>query len=164
MGYFIYTDGSARGNPGPGGAACLIDWAGQRTEISRGFRHTTNNRMELLAIIMALETAPATAEVVTLVSDSKYALDALSKRWIAGWVRRDWKTAQGAPVKNRDLWERLAPLVASRRMSYRWVKGHSSTPENNRCDFLAVCAATTGGLLIDGPYEASLPSSQKALT
>ncbi len=131
----IYTDGSCAGNPGPGGYAAIIDEDGERREITGGEPQTTNNRMELMAVIKALAslTEPSTVRVVT---DSQYVAKGM-KSWIHGWRRKGWKTASGAPVKNRDLWEELDRLASKHRMSWEWVRGHDGHPENELADTLA---------------------------
>ncbi|MEG0033763.1 MAG: ribonuclease HI [Mucinivorans sp.] len=145
----IYTDGSALGNPGAGGYGTVMISGPFRREISQGFRLTTNNRMELLSVIVALEAIKVAPAEVTIYSDSKYVVDAVEKRWVFGWEKKDFKDK-----KNPDLWRRF--LVIYRRHSVRfvWVKGHASNEENNRCDFLATTAARSGALLIDEQYEA----------
>jgi ribonuclease HI len=156
MAVIIHTDGACRGNPGPGGYAALIDDGTLKTEISRGYRWTTNNRMEIQSVIAALETIPA-GTPVQLFSDSQYLLNTLSKGWIAGWKRKGWINTAREPVKNRDLWEQLDLLVARHKMTYQWVRGHASNPLNNRCDELAVAAALGEKLEIDSAYEVSNP-------
>lgn len=130
----IWTDGSCLGNPGPGGWAALLTYGGHERELSGGAPETTNNRMELLGAIEALETLQRPCEV-ELWSDSKYVIDGITQ-WIAGWKRRAWKK-----VKNRDLWERLDEARARHSVEWRWVKGHSGDPHNERVDRLAVAAA-----------------------
>jgi ribonuclease HI len=161
MGIIVYTDGACRGNPGPGGCAAIIDRDSVKTELSSGYRWTTNNRMEIRSVIAALE-AIETGTPVLLVSDSQYVLNALSKDWIAGWKRKNWISTARAPVKNRDLWEHLDGLVANHVMTYKWVRGHASHPLNNRCDEMAVAAALGGVLAIDSGYEALNPCSINA--
>ena len=129
-----YTDGACSGNPGPGGWAAVIARDGTREEISGGAEHTTNNRMELTAVIEALRRVPADAPV-TVVTDSQYVMRGMTS-WVAGWRKRGWRTATGGPVLNRDLWETLAELVG-KRVSWEWVRGHSGHPENERVDQLA---------------------------
>ena len=160
MGIIIYTDGACRGNPGPGGCAAIIDDDNRQTELSCGYRWTTNNRMEIRSVIAALEVIE-TGAPVHLVSDSQYVLNALSKGWISGWKRKNWVTTAREPVKNRDLWEHLDGLIANHAMTYKWVRGHASHPLNNRCDEMAVAAALGGALAIDSEYEAinSFPGS-----
>ncbi len=170
-GVIVYTDGACRGNPGPGGYAAIVEDGGRKTELFRGYRWTTNNRMEIQSVIAALETIDP-AVPVRLFSDSQYVLNTLSKGWIAGWKRRDWISSARQPVKNRDLWEHLDRLVARRAMTYQWVRGHASHAENNRCDELAVIAALGQDLAIDSAYEAenpypkaaSIPASRPILT
>jgi len=131
----IYTDGSCEGNPGPGGYAAIVDIAGEREEITGGEPQTTNNRMEMMAIVEGLKAVrePSRIRVVT---DSQYVVNGM-KSWIHGWRRRGWKTAAGAPVKNKDLWERLSTLAQGHKVSWEWVKGHAGHPENERADTLA---------------------------
>lgn len=131
----IHTDGACLGNPGPGGWAALLRHGARERELSGGEPHTTNNRMELMAAIVALETLTGPC-AVTLVTDSQYVRQGITE-WLAGWVRRGWKTAGGDPVKNRDLWERLHAACARHRIDWRWVKGHSGDPDNDRVDELA---------------------------
>jgi ribonuclease HI len=148
----IHTDGACLGNPGPGGWAAVLVYGDTRKEISGGFSRTTNNRMEILAVIMALEALNRPSRG-TLYSDSKYFLDALNKGWLKNWKRNGWKTAAKKPVKNRDLWMRLDPLLQKHDLELKWVKGHSGDPENERCDELAKAAAMAAGLLPDPGYE-----------
>lgn len=141
----IYTDGACRGNPGPGGYGAVLKYRQHRKEISGGFRETTNNRMEIYAAIAALEQLIEPCEI-TLYSDSRYLVDAVSKRWLANWKRRGWIKADRQPVLNVDLWRRLEEAMAPHRLKFVWVRGHASNAENNRCDELAVAAATRGNL------------------
>lgn len=142
----IYTDGAARGNPdGPGGYGAVLlytDPSGKqyRKELSEGFAKTTNNRMELMAVIAALETLKRPCDV-TLYSDSKYVTDAFNQHWIDGWRKRGWTKADRKPVLNRDLWERLLAAAAPHRIRWIWVRGHNGNRENERCDALATTAA-----------------------
>ena len=131
----IHTDGACLGNPGPGGWAALLCWRGIERELSGGEAATTNNRMELMAAIAALETLKEPCTVV-LTTDSQYVRQGITE-WMAGWVRRGWKTSGGDPVKNRDLWERLHAAAARHEIDWRWVKGHAGHPENERVDQLA---------------------------
>ncbi len=131
----IHTDGACLGNPGPGGWAALLCWKGVERELSGGEAATTNNRMELMAAIAALEILKEPCDVV-LTTDSQYVRQGITE-WMAGWVRRGWKTAGGDPVKNRDLWERLHTAAARHAVDWRWVKGHAGHPENERVDQLA---------------------------
>ena len=131
----IHTDGACLGNPGPGGWAALLRWNGHEKTLSGGEAHTTNNRMELMAAIMALEATREHCHIV-LVTDSQYVRQGITE-WMPGWVRRHWKTAGGDPVKNRDLWERLHAAAQRHTVDWRWVRGHSGHPDNERVDALA---------------------------
>ncbi|MDR0906184.1 MAG: ribonuclease HI [Oscillospiraceae bacterium] len=132
----IYTDGACSGNPGPGGWGAVLLYGEKRREMSGGAPQTTNNRMELTGVIEALSVLTEPCEV-TLYSDSKYVTDAINKRWLDSWVRKNWRKADG-PVKNPELWQRLLPLLEMHRVSFVWVKGHAENENNNRCDELAV--------------------------
>ena len=147
----IYTDGACLGNPGPGGYGAVIDCNGERREISGGRKLTTNNRMELLAVIEALEILPQPS-IVSLVTDSRYVHDAIEKRWLASWIKKGWVNSERKPVKNQDLWQRMIPLIARHKVKFNWVRGHTGHPENERCDVLARNAATSRGLLADEGY------------
>jgi len=131
----IHTDGACLGNPGPGGWAALLRYGARERAVSGGEAQTTNNRMELMAAIVALETLTE-ACAVTLITDSQYVRQGITE-WMPGWVRRGWKTAGGDAVKNRDLWERLHAATQRHRIDWRWVKGHSGDPDNERVDVLA---------------------------
>jgi len=135
----IHTDGACLGNPGPGGWGALLRCAGRERELAGGEAHTTNNRMELMAAIMALEalTSPCT---VVLHTDSQYVQRGVGE-WLKDWIRRGWKTAAGQPVKNQDLWQRLSAAAAPHQVRWQWVKGHNGHPENERVDALARNAA-----------------------
>ena len=152
---FIYTDGAAKGNPGPGGygAVLLFNNKGEilRKELSEGFRRTTNNRMELLAVIRALEALKVAGIPVQIFSDSKYVVDAVEKGWLWGWQKKGFKDK-----KNPDLWQRYIPLHLKYKPKFNWVKGHAGNIENERCDVLAVQAAEGYNLPPDTGYEASL--------
>ncbi len=142
----IYTDGACLGNPGPGGWGALMrgllgEDGLMESEISGGESDTTNNRMELMAAIVALETVPETS-TVRLHTDSKYVKDGITQ-WITNWKHNGWRTANRKPVKNIDLWQRLDAAVARHEVSWHWIKGHSGHPENERADALAVAAAQT---------------------
>jgi ribonuclease HI len=139
----IYTDGACEGNPGPGGYAAIVDRGGKRTEITGKAQRTTNNRMELLAVIAALRTLdePASVRVVT---DSQYVANGM-RSWIHNWRKKGWKTASGSPVKNRDLWEELDKLAAKHRLRWEWIRGHDGHPENERADALARAAIHEAG-------------------
>ncbi|KAB7766283.1 ribonuclease HI [Xanthomonas maliensis] len=131
----VHTDGSCLGNPGPGGWAALLRYNGREKELSGGEATTTNNRMELMAAIMALEALTEPCQIV-LHTDSQYVRQGITE-WMAGWVRRGWKTAGGDPVKNRELWERLHAATQRHTIEWRWVKGHNGDPDNERVDVLA---------------------------
>lgn len=131
----VHTDGACLGNPGPGGWAALLRYRGRERELSGGESMTTNNRMELMAAIMALETLNEPCQVV-LHTDSQYVRQGITE-WINNWARRGWKTAAGEPVKNRDLWERLHAAAQRHSIEWKWVKGHSGDPDNERVDVLA---------------------------
>ena len=133
----VFTDGACSGNPAPGGWAAILQYGGAEKVLSGGAADTTNNRMELLGVISALEALKEPCRV-ELYSDSKYVIDALQKRWVWGWKQRGWIKSDKKPALNRDLWERLLPLVEKHEMVYHWIKGHAETEENNRCDQLAV--------------------------
>ena len=133
----IYTDGACSGNPGPGGWGAILEWQGHEKELSGGEAQTTNNRMELTAVLTALGLLkePCTVE---LYSDSKYVVDAIDKGWLYGWQKRDWIKSDKKPVLNVDLWQQLLPLLARHDVHLHWVKGHAENEKNNRCDQLAV--------------------------
>lgn len=133
----IYTDGACSGNPGPGGWGAILSYNGREKELSGGERQTTNNRMELTAVISALEALREPC-AVELYSDSKYVIDALSKGWAESWRKKNWIKSDKKPALNPDLWERLLGLTAVHTMRYHWVKGHADNEYNNRCDALAV--------------------------
>ena len=133
----LYTDGACSGNPGPGGWGAILSYNGVEKELSGGDANTTNNRMELLAVISGLEALKEPCRV-ELYSDSKYVIDGLSKGWAASWRKNGWRKADKKPALNPDLWERLLNLVEKNELSYHWVKGHADNPYNNRCDQLAV--------------------------
>jgi ribonuclease HI len=132
----IHTDGACSGNPGPGGWGAILEWNGHRKEIHGGERDTTNNRMEMTAAIKALEAIRRPGQDVVLITDSGYLRDGITK-WIHGWKRRGWKTADRKPVKNVDLWQALDTLAERHRIEWRWVKGHNGDPGNERADELA---------------------------
>ncbi len=144
----VYTDGAAQGNPGPGGYGAVLVSGPYRREISAGYRLTTNNRMELLAVITALEALKYGGCDVTVYSDSRYVVDAVEKGWVFGWERKDFKGK-----KNPDLWRRFLEAYRRHRERFVWVKGHAGVPENERCDMLAVAAARKPGLPADEGYD-----------
>ncbi len=133
----LYTDGACSGNPGPGGWGAILEFQGTEKELSGGEQETTNNRMELTAVIEGLAALKEPC-IVELYSDSKYVIDGLSKGWAESWRKNGWRKADKKPALNPDLWERLLELTKIHRLSYHWVKGHADNPKNNRCDQLAV--------------------------
>ena len=154
----MYTDGAARGNPdGPGGYGVVlhyIDKSGtlHEKELSAGYKKTTNNRMELLAVIRGLEALNRPCQV-TVYSDSKYVVDAFNQNWIDGWIRKGWKRGKNEPVKNPDLWKRLLKAKEDHNVTFVWVKGHNGHPLNERCDELATTAADGTDLIEDVPQQ-----------
>ncbi|MBQ3044098.1 MAG: ribonuclease HI [Alistipes sp.] len=144
----IYTDGSALGNPGPGGYGVVMLSGPYRKELSQGYRLTTNNRMELMAVCVALESLRFAGSNVTLYSDSKYVVEAVNQRWVLNWEKSNFRGK-----KNPDLWMRFLRIYRRHNVRFVWVKGHASTIENNRCDHLAVAAAQSGNLLEDTGYS-----------
>jgi len=151
----IYTDGSALNNPGPGGYGVVILEGGQRTELSGGFRKTTNNRMELLACIKGLD-ALETPATVSLYSDSAYVVNGITKGWAKSWKRNGWRKSNGEAALNPDLWEKLLALCQKHTVQFVWVKGHAGNSGNERCDQLATRAAAGGCLPPDTAYELAL--------
>jgi ribonuclease HI len=147
----IHTDGACLGNPGPGGYGAVLDVDGNRLELFGGCRLTTNNRMELLAVIEALESLESPSDV-TLITDSRYVHDAIEKKWIVSWQKKGWLNAEKKPVKNQDLWRRLIPLLKVHTIKFCWVRGHTGHPENERCDVLAKKAASSRDLPADSGY------------
>ena len=147
----IYTDGACSGNPGPGGFGVVMMYGEKRLELSQGFRNTTNNRMELLSVIVALETLKRPC-AVTVYSDSQYVVNAVTKRWVYDWQRRGWRRADKKPAQNVDLWQRLLPLLATHTVEFKWVRGHANNVENECCDRLAVAASQGTGLQDDVGY------------
>ena len=150
----IYTDGACSGNPGPGGWGAILMYGAHKRELSGGEADTTNNRMELMAVIVALEALNRPCEV-EVHSDSQYVVNAFNKHWIDGWKKRDWKTANKQPVKNRDLWERLLTAKSKHKVEFIWVKGHAGHELNERCDELATTAADGSNLDIDTGFNES---------
>ena len=144
----IYTDGAAQGNPGPGGYGTIMKYGQHVKELADGFRLTTNNRMELLAVIIGLESIKKNGIPITIYSDSKYVVDAIEKGWLWNWEKKNFKDKA-----NEDLWKRYIPLHKKFKPKFIWVKGHAGHPENERCDTLAVEAASGKNLQIDSWYE-----------
>ena len=144
----IFTDGASSGNPGPGGYGVILRSGKHYKELSEGFRKTTNNRMELLAVIKGLEAIKVPKQEVTIYSDSKYVIDAIEKRWVYGWLQKGF-----AGKKNKDLWLRYLDISKIHNIKFVWVRGHAGHPENERCDVLAVAAGKQKPLLIDSVFE-----------
>jgi ribonuclease HI len=150
----IYTDGGARFNPGPGGYGIVQIYKGKRKELSGGFQHTTNNRMELMACIVALRELEHRDKPVTLYSDSSYVVNGILRGWAKNWRKRDWVKSDGKHAVNPDLWAELLDLVDDLDITFKWVKGHAGNPMNERCDELAVASARQDGLPVDEGYKA----------
>ncbi|MCG2617314.1 ribonuclease HI [Terrimonas sp. NA20] len=146
----IYTDGSSRGNPGPGGYGTILMAGPHRKELSQGYRFTTNNRMELMAVIAGLQALKNDGMNVTVYSDSQYVVKAVEQGWLKNWLATDFKGGK----KNKDLWTLFSKLAKKHTLKFVWVKGHANNPHNNRCDELATAAADGGGLIPDTGYEA----------
>ncbi|MBQ6602704.1 MAG: ribonuclease HI [Eubacterium sp.] len=162
----IYTDGAARGNPeGPGGFGCVLQYTDRKgnlheKEISGGYERTTNNRMELMAAIMALEALERPCEV-DLYSDSQYLVNAFAEHWIDGWIKVNFRRGKKNEVKNIDLWERLLAAKKPHKVTFIWVKGHDGHPENERCDRLATSAADGTDLSKDEGYLAAIDNAKE---
>jgi ribonuclease HI len=144
----IYTDGAARGNPGPGGYGAILNWGNTIKEISQGYKYTTNNRMELMAVIAALQLLKRDNLAITIYTDSSYIVNAVEKKWVFGWEKKGF-----AGKKNADLWLSFLQQYKRNRIRFVWVKGHADNKWNNRCDVLATTAADGKGLLEDTGYE-----------
>lgn len=144
----LFTDGAAKGNPGPGGFGAILQYKGHEKEISAGYRKTTNNRMELMAVIAGLEALKKDGLEITVYSDSKYVVDAFVKGWVFGWMQKGF-----SKTKNPDLWMRLMRSYAKHKIQFVWIKGHAGHPENERCDVLAVAASESYNLRTDDEYE-----------
>jgi len=145
----IYTDGSSIGNPGPGGYGAVLIAGAHRRELSQGYRLTTNNRMELMAVIVALEALKIPNSTVTIYTDSQYVVNSVEKKWVFGWEKKKFEGK-----KNPDLWQRFLKVYRQHIIHFKWVKGHAGNRENERCDRLAVTAAQNSNLLDDTGYEA----------
>ena len=145
----VYTDGAARGNPGPGGYGVLLLWGDRQKELSAGYRLTTNNRMELMAVIAALQVLKKKNISLTIYTDSQYVLNSIEKKWLDNWIRTEFKGGK----KNKDLWMQYYHLAQDYSVKLIWVKGHAENMYNNRCDELATAAADGKNLLIDEGYE-----------
>jgi ribonuclease HI len=149
----IYTDGASRGNPGPGGYGTILKWGSKEKELAQGYRKTTNNRMELMAVIAGLEALNKHGLRIAVYSDSQYVVKAVEQGWLKNWIATNFKGGK----KNRDLWTRFYELSQKHQIRFHWVKGHADNPFNNRCDLLATTAADSKNLLIDAGYEAENP-------
>ena len=145
----MYTDGSSRGNPGPGGYGTILFWGSIRKELSGGFRYTTNNRMELMAVIAGLEALKKDGLKITIYSDSQYVVKAVEQGWLKTWIATDFKGGK----KNKDLWTRFYDLSKKFQLRFVWVRGHADNPHNNRCDELATTAADGKNLPADHVFE-----------
>ena len=147
---YLYTDGSSLGNPGPGGYGIILEWVGMHyaKEFAQGYKRTTNNRMELLAVIIGLEKLKKTPLEIVVYSDSKYVVDAVEKKWVFNWEKKNFKDK-----KNKDLWLRFLKVYRKHKVHFEWIKGHNNHPQNERCDLLAVQAAKSENLLSDVIYE-----------
>ena len=155
----IYTDGSSIGNPGPGGYGVIMQWKGKnyKKEFYNGYRHTTNNRMELLAVIKGLEKLKKTNQEVVVFSDSKYVIESVEKKWVFNWEKKKF-----CGRKNQDLWQRYLLIHRKHRVRFQWVKGHNNHPQNERCDRLAVNAAKEKNKKIDHYFENSIKGISKS--
>tara|TARA_B110000444_G_C18527322_1_gene449472 strand:+ start:202 stop:681 length:480 start_codon:yes stop_codon:yes gene_type:complete len=158
MSISVYTDGSAKGNPGNGGVGVVLISGGHRKELKKGFRLTTNNRMELLAVIMALESIKKENSEIVIYSDSKYVVDAVEKKWVLGWEKKHFNKK-----KNPDLWKRFLSVYRKQKVSFVWVKGHADNKENEICDALAVSAAESSNLEVDLWYEKNIQKKEDTL-
>jgi ribonuclease HI len=136
----LFTDGAFSGNPGPGGYGAILRFNGSEKELSGGYRHTTNNRMELMGVIAALESLKEPCEVVAT-TDSQYVVNAVEKKWVWGWKAKGWVGSNRKPVANIDLWKKLLTLLEVHKVSFKWIRGHAGHAENERCDSLAVAAS-----------------------
>ena len=150
----IFTDGSSRGNPGPGGYGTILRYKGKTRELSQGFHRTTNNRMELMAALIGLESLKEKCKV-SIYSDSKYVVDAINKGWIVGWRQKGWTRGKAGALKNADLWKRIYNAFNRHDTSWHWVKGHAGHAENERCDELATMAADCSDQIPDKEFEKS---------
>ena len=149
-GITIYTDGASRGNPGPGGYGTILMFGSLRKELSQGYRLTTNNRMELMAVIAGLQALKKDGIPITIFSDSQYIVNSIEKGWLKTWIATDFKGGK----KNKDLWTLYHKLAQGKQIRFVWVRGHADNPFNNRCDELATAAADGNDLLVDTGYEA----------
>jgi len=151
----IYTDGAAKGNPGPGGYGVILEYNGNIKELSEGFKVTTNNRMELLAVIIGLETIKNFGHQIIIYSDSKYVVEAVNQKWVFNWEKINYKKK-----KNPDLWKRFLMIYRKHNVTFKWIKGHSGHIQNERCDALAVAASNSSNLITDQGYELAQNNTQ----
>jgi ribonuclease HI len=147
----IFTDGACSGNPGRGGYGALLQFSGKEQELSQGYLHTTNNRMELRGVIAALSSLKEPCQV-NLYCDSEYVIKAVSKGWLDSWRKNSWRKSDKKPVANRDLWQELLPLLEKHQVKFNWVRGHSGHSENERCDALAVAASQSREVIEDSGF------------
>lgn len=152
----IYTDGSSLGNPGRGGYGAVLISGDHRKELSGGYRKTTNNRMEMMAVVAALKSIKKPDYKIILHTDSQLIFNTMTKGWLQSWINKGWKKADKKPVLNRDLWEMIIELISDKNIEWKWVKAHIGIEENERCDALAKEAAESDYLQIDEEYENSL--------
>jgi ribonuclease HI len=150
----LYSDGACSGNPGPGGFGVILASGDNRKELSAGFRLTTNNRMELWGVIAGLEALKKPC-AVTIVSDSQYVINSITKGWVYNWRKNNWRKGDKKRAENVDLWERLLPLLQKHECTFEWVRGHAGHPQNERCDELAVAASLGSDRGVDEAFEAS---------
>ena len=148
----LYSDGACSNNPGKGGWGSILEFNGTRKEFSRGYKNSTNNRMELMGIIEPLRLLKEACEI-EIYTDSMYIVNSINKKWINGWVKRDWKRSDGEPVANIDLWKLMLELLETHQLKFNWVRGHNEHEENERCDELAVAARQQSVLETDEVYE-----------
>jgi len=155
---YIYTDGACRGNPGKGGYGIVMEWVGKpySKEFSQGYLKTTNNRMELLAVIVGMEHLKKEGIEVIVFSDSKYVVDSIEKGWVFNWIKKGFKGK-----KNADLWRRFLKVYNKQQVKFQWIKGHNDHPQNERCDTLAVAASQKKELLVDAGYESQISQKGK---
>ena len=162
-GVVVHTDGACLGNPGPGGYGVILSYRGRSKELSGGYRLTTNNRMELMAVIVGLEAVKPGYDV-TVHSDSRYVVDAVTKGWAVRWRAEGWMRNRKDRAENADLWERLLDLCRHRTVRFLWEPGHAGHPENERCDALAVAAAKGSDQAVDAGYERASPRGDSGRT
>ena len=148
----IYTDGASRGNPGRGGYGAILHYKGKEKELSAGYRRTTNNRMELMAVIAALKALKKSGQNITIFSDSQYVVKAVSEGWLKNWLATNFRGGK----KNKDLWIEYSELASAHNIKFKWVRGHADNKYNNRCDELATAAADGRDLLVDEGFEAAV--------